>query len=118
MAIQNLLDRFLPYVQRFFKVLWSYVVALARLAVWTVIFFFSGLQRTLFMRDEIAGVDMKLTPLRCDMEDVDEKLAYIDKLCLENPDLAEIAEQAYLEDMKDGEHSDGEDFFDDSEDGD
>ena len=56
---------------------------------------------------------MKLMPLRCDMEDADEKLAYIDKLCIENPDLAEMAEQAYLEDIKKDE-----DFFDDSEEGD
>ena len=91
-------------------------MALARLVVWTVIFFFSGLQRTLFTRSEVAGVDMKLLPLRCDMEDVDEKLAYIDKLCIENPDLAEISEKAYLEDE---EMNDIDDFpFDDGEEGD
>ena len=116
MTIQNL-DRFLPYIRRVLRVFWSYVVALARLFVWTIIFFFSGLQRTLFTRDEVAGVDMKLMPLRCDMEDADEKLAYIDKLCLENPDLAEMAEQAYLDDEK--VNNDIDDLpFDDGEEGD
>lgn len=107
------MSKYLPYIQKFLKVLWSYVVAISRLIIWTIILFFSGLQRTLFTRSEIVGVDMKLMPLRCDMEDADEKLAYIDKLCIENPDLAEMAEQAYLEDIKKDE-----DFFDDSEEGD
>ena len=107
------MNKYLPCIQKFLKVFWSYIVALLRLVVWTIILFFSGLQRTLFTRSEVVGVDMKLTPLRCDMEDVDEKLAYIDKLCIENPDLAEMAEQAYLEDMKEDEN-----FFDDSEEGD
>ena len=100
-------------VKKFLKVFLSYVIALLRLVVWVIIFFFSGLQRILFTRSEVVGVDMKLSPLRCDMEDVDEKLAYIDKLCIENPDLAEIAEQTYLEDMKEDEN-----FFDDGEEGD
>ena len=104
------MSRYLPHIQKFLKVFWSYVMALARLIIWTIIFFFSGLQRTLFTRNEVCGVDMKLLPLRCDMEDVDEKLAYIDKLCIENPDLAEMAEQTYLED--------DEKFFDDGEEGD
>ena len=71
----------------FCKVLWSYIVALARLLVWTAVFFFSGLQRTLFMRSEVAGVDFKVIPLRCDRDEYGEKLAYLDKLCIENPDL-------------------------------
>lgn len=113
------MSKYLPYIQKFLKELWSYIVALARLTVWTIIFFFSGLQRTLFTRNEVAGVDMKLLPLRCDMEDVDEKLAYIDKLCIENPDLAEMAEKAYLEDMENEEADDIDDFpFDDGEEGD
>ena len=107
------MNKYLSCIQEFLKVFWSYIVALLRLVVWTIILFFSGLQRTLFTRSEVVGVDMKLAPLRCDLEDVDEKLAYIDKLCIENPDLAEMAEQAYLEDMKEDE-----DYFDDSEEGD
>ena len=79
--------------QDFFKVFWSYIVALARLLVWTAIFFFTGLQRTLFMRSEIYSVEFGVLPLRCDMEEADDKLAYIDKLCLENPDLAVALEE-------------------------
>ena len=75
---------------RFFRVLGSYLIALLRLILWTILTFFSGLQRTLFMRSEVVGVNLKVTPLRCDMEDTDEKLAYIDKLCMENPELTTI----------------------------
>lgn len=75
---------------KFCKVFWSYFVAVARLIVWTFILFFSGLQRTLFMRSEIVSVDFRVLPLRCDMEEADDKLAYLDKLCLENPDLTGI----------------------------
>ena len=78
-----------PSVVKFFKVLWSYFVAVARLCVWTIILFFSGLQRTLFMRSEVVGVEFKCIPIKCYRDEFDDKLAYLDKLCLENPDLVE-----------------------------
>ena len=74
---------------KFCRVLWSYFVAVARLVVWTLIFFFSGLQRTLFMRSEVVGVEFKCIPIKCYRDEFDDKLAYLDKLCLENPDLVE-----------------------------
>jgi len=74
-------------VVRFFKEIGSYIIAFARLLIWTAIFFFSGLQRTLFMKSEVVGVDFKVLPLRCYREEYDDKLAYLDKLCIENPDL-------------------------------
>lgn len=72
---------------RFLKIIGSYIRALTRLFIWTILVFFSGLQRTLFMRSEVAGVDLKIVPLKCDIEETDERLAYIDKLCMENPEL-------------------------------
>ena len=86
---------------KFCKVFGSYIVAVARLLVWTCIFFFSGLQRTLFMRSEVAGVDLKVVPLRSDLKDTDEKLAYIYKLCLENPDLVDVVEEDFYGDKDD-----------------
>ena len=79
-------------LKSFFKVLFSYLIAVARLFVWTVIFFFTGLQRTLFMRSEIVSVEFKVTPLRCDLEEVDDRLSFVDKLYCENPDLACLVE--------------------------
>ena len=93
-------------LKRFFKVTGSYIRAFFRLIIWTILVFFSGLQRTLFMRSEVAGVDIKITPLKCDIEDTNEKLSYIDKLCLENPELIETVESNKLQD---------EDFFDDTD---
>lgn len=86
-------------VIRFFKVLWSYVVAVLRLIIWTIILFFTGLQRTLFMRSEIVGVEFKVIPLMCDREEFDDKLAYLDKLCIENPDLMGIEDDVPFDDL-------------------
>ena len=83
----------------FFKVLFSYTIALARLFVWSIVFFFSGLQRTLFMRSEIVGVNFRVMPLRCDMEDTKSKLSYLDKLCIENPDLVGMEDEIPFDDM-------------------
>lgn len=80
-----------------FKDFISYVIALARLVVWTILVFFSGLQR-LFVRSEVVGVDLKVAPLRSDLKDTDDKLAYIDKLCLENPDLVDAIEEDFYGD--------------------
>ena len=76
-----------------FKVLFSYIRALARLVIWTILFFFTGLQRTLFMRSEVASAELKVIPLHCDIEETNSRLAYLDKLCVENPDLACLSEE-------------------------
>lgn len=99
-------------MKKFFKVFMSYVIALLRLCMWTFLFFVSGLQRTLFVRSEVCGVDFKAMPLRCDLEDTDDKLAYIDKLCLENPDLIEVMDENDPLDIPDIDmdiHDEGED---------
>lgn len=83
------MDSLWPSIHNFLKVLGSYIVAVCRLVLWTAMFFLVGLQRTLFMRSEVVGFELGVTPLRCDIADTDEKLAYIDKLCMENPDLVE-----------------------------
>lgn len=82
----------------FIKVLLSYFISVARLIFWTFILFLSGLQKILFTRSEIVEVSMKLAPLRCDVVEMGDKLAYIDKLCIENPELAEVAYEDSEED--------------------
>ena len=95
---------------KFCKVFWSYIIAILRLCIWTVILFFSGLQRTLFTRCEVVGVDFKLLPLRCDMEEADDKLAYLDKLCIENPDLAGLEDDMLpFDDIMSDEDDNGDD---------
>lgn len=92
----------------FFKVLFSYIRAIARLFTWTFVFFFSGLQRTLFMRSEVASVEFYVAPLKCDVEEADKNIAYIDKLCLENPDLVEVAEEDDLDFLDDDDENEEE----------
>ena len=76
-----------------FKVFWSYIVALARLVIWTILFFFTGLQRTLFMGCEVASAELKVVPLRHYMEDLDDKISFMDRVCAENPDLMVMSEE-------------------------
>ena len=101
----------------FLDLILSYFIALSRLVVWVVLFFFSGLQRTLFMRSEIVCVEFKTIPLKCDREDTGEKLAYLDKLCSENPDLAEYYSEDEKELIEDEDSDIIEDDTDDEDDG-
>lgn len=104
-----------PFI-KFLKVLWSYIVALARLVIWTIILFFTGLQRTLFMKSEVVGVDFRVVPLRCYMEETDEKLSYLDKLCTENPDLMGIDDEVPFDDIMIDEEVDYREDEDNGED--
>ena len=94
-------------IKEFFMVLGSYLIAISRLIFLDVLFLLSGLQQILYTRCEIINIEMKAVPLRCDITDATEKVAYIDKLCGENPDLVGI-------DSEEDENID----FGDSEDGD
>ena len=95
-------------IEGFIKVFGSYIIAVSRLVIWTIIFFFTGLQRTLFMRSEVVMVEFKVTPLRCDMEKADDTISFVDKLCIENPDLIEAIED-------DGLDLPGDEFDDEDE---
>ena len=100
--LKSRIDKIMHGLNKPFRDFVSYVIAIARLIVWTILVFFSGLQRTLFMRSEIVGVELKVSSLRSDLKDTGEKLAYIDKLCMENPELSKLYEG--------DEYSDDEDF--------
>jgi hypothetical protein len=97
-----------PSIVKFCKELWSYTVALARLVVWVFVFFFTGLQRTLFMRSEIVGVEFQVMPIMCDREEFDDKLAYLDKLCVENPDLMGVDADSDFDDLMIDDEDNGE----------
>ena len=97
----------------FLYLMYSYIVALCRLVLWTILMFFSGLQRTLFMRSEVVSVEFRVIPLLCDRKDTKDTLAYIDKLCMENPDIAAMGEEI-AQNLEDEDCDD----FDDEDDGD
>lgn len=84
----------------------SVFIAIARLFFWEAMLFFSGLQQILFTRTEICGIDLRGLPLRCDRDDICDKISYMDKLKCENPDL-EIVDEDDLDDiLKDIEDND------------
>ena len=82
-------------IKWFFSNLMSYVIAIARLLFWEILLFFSGLQQILFTRTEICGLDLRGLPLRCDRDDVLDKISYVDKLKAENPDLDLMTDEDY-----------------------
>lgn len=77
-------------VKDFMDTFISTIIAIIRLCFLGVCFLTSGLQVILFTRTEICNLEMKGQPLRCDMNKMDEKLSYVDKLMLENPDLLDL----------------------------
>ena len=85
-----------------FHTLVSYLIAIARLFFWELLLLFSGLQQILFTRTEICGIDLRGLPLRCDRDDIIDKVSYMDKLKIENPDL-EIVDEDELDDADNGD---------------
>lgn len=81
-----MLERVKDFVDTFI----STIRAIIRLGFLGVCFLTSGLQIILFTRTEICNLEMRGQPLRCDMDKMDEKLSYVDKLMLENPDLLDL----------------------------
>lgn len=91
-------------IRYFFSVLSSYLIAISRLFFLDALLFLSGLQQILYSRCEIVNVEMKVSPLRCDINKVTENVSYIEKLCCENPDLVEIVDND--EDIDFGDNDD------------
>lgn len=72
-----------------FNIVMSYLVALMRVPFLTLLFVVSCIHQILFCKCEIVNVEMKIAPLRCDRQKALDNVAYLDKLCYENPDLVE-----------------------------
>ena len=83
-------------MKRFHEIMsdiWSAVVALIRLLFLTCAMFASGVHIVLFTRTEICNIEMRGMPWRCDREKVADQLSFVDKICLENPDLLDYADE-------------------------
>lgn len=92
---------------------WTFVsclIAIVRLLFWAGLLLLSGLQQILFTRTEICGLELRGLPLRCDRDDVLDKISYMDKLKAENPDLEIIDEEGINEadDIQDDNNGDVE----------
>ena len=106
----NILKR----VVRIANVILSYFIAVLRLLFWVALLFIYGLHKTLFMRVEVCSIELRTCPLRCDIEDMHDNLSYIEKLAIENPELAEV-EPLYGMDDKESSDGDDDDFGDDGD---
>lgn len=99
------------YNMDFIYTVLSYLVALTRIPFLTVLFITSSIQQVLFERCEVVNIEMKTVPLRCDRQKVSDNVAYIDKLCYENPDLADIIDEdeiGNLDNIDDIDEDEGE----------
>ena len=88
----------------------SALIALLRLCFLTVTFFISGVSLILFTRTEICNIEIRGNAFRCDREKDLAKLAFVDKLLVENPDLFAMSDGGNSPTaFSDGEDLDGDD---------
>lgn len=78
----------------------SVIVALIRLLFLTCAMFTSGVHIVLFTRTEICNIEMRGMPWRCDREKMADQMSFVDKICLENPELLDFADEQYRQEGK------------------
>lgn len=83
------MDRF----NEFLGEIYSIVIALLRIMFLTVAMVTSAVHVALFTRTEICNIELKGMPWRCDRLKDMQNLAFIDKICIENPDLLDYADE-------------------------
>lgn len=71
----------------------SALIAVLRLLFLAVGLIASGLHIILFNRMEICNIEMKGLAWRCDREKMADQMSFVDKVCLENPDLLDFADE-------------------------
>ena len=79
-------------INEFFDTLMSTIIALIRFFFLILTFITSGIHIILFTRTEICNVELRGQPFRCDREKIANTLSFVDKMCLENPELLEFAD--------------------------
>ena len=80
------------FLYEFFSTTCSILIALLRLMFLTAAMLTSSVHVILFTRTEVCSIDLKGMPLRCDRERDMQNLSFIDKVCLQNPDLLDYAD--------------------------
>lgn len=82
----------IEHIKVFLEELLSIIIALVRLVFLTFAMLTSGVQIILFTRTEVWNMEMKGMPWRCDREKMADQMSFVDKICLENPDLLDFAD--------------------------
>ena len=88
----------------------SVVIALSRLLFLALSLLVSGAQLVIFSRMEICNVEMRGQPWLCDRDKLKDQISLMDRLCVENPELLDYAEQQANEppqDINDDEEDEG-----------
>ena len=97
-------------IKEFLSAFMSVVIAILRLLFLAVGLIATGLHIILFNRMEICNIEMKGLAWRCDREKMADQMSFVDKICIENPDLLDYAEQQANEppqDIDDDEEDEG-----------
>lgn len=80
-------------LSEFLGEIYSVVIALLRIIFLTAAMVTSAVHVTLFTRTEIYNLELRGMPWRCDRLKDMQNLAFIDKICIENPDLLDYADE-------------------------
>lgn len=101
------MGQFREVVSSVFGVFVSILIAWLRLCFLTLAMFASGTQLVVFSRTEICNIELRGQPWLCDRAKMEDKMSFIEKTCLQNPDLLDYAEEhpdhTNSEDTDDGE---------------
>ena len=80
-------------LSEFLGEIYSVIIALVRIIFLTAAMVTSAVHVALFARTEICNIELKGMPWRCDRLKEMQNLAFIDKICIENPDLLDYADE-------------------------
>lgn len=87
-------------IKEIFSEIGSATIALVRLFFLVCAMFTSGVHIVLFTRTEVCNIEMRGMPWRCDRERLADNMSFVDKICLENPELLDFADEQYRKDGK------------------
>lgn len=87
------MSNLLELIYNFFSSVGSALIALTRFFFLLMALTASGVHIILFTRTEICNVEMRGQAWRCDREKMMDQLSFVDKVCLENPDLLGFADE-------------------------
>ena len=77
-------------VNEVLETVWSIIIAVLRFFFLMIALIPSGLHVIFFTRTEICNIELKGLPYRCDREKIANTLSFVDKMCLENPELLDL----------------------------
>ena len=90
------MNQIVSFIEEFYSI----IIAIIRLLFLVCATIASGLQIILFTRTEICNIEMRGMAWRCDREKMADQISFVDKICLENPDLLDFADEQMQKEQK------------------